>query len=383
MSYYYYGYYLAEPSSPNPFMTKWGVNVPLAFANNCRFWQPETITNFETALHAHWLGLRLAWNPRQKPADVFDELHKKFYGAAAERMAAYWRFIDEAWVNTPEYSGCGFGHLRRFTPSRLAEARGLMDRALAAAKTPAETFRVGMANDSLRLFERFMRLRRDLAEVRFANLAKDAAAYRQRVIELCDKYEPQYAFGRMPWTRGDSIYGRYFGAFYQKTYDDAARVANEHTLLVSAPRWRYRPDKSADGENQGFAKADFDDSQWKSTEPVRETWSTLGLHNYMGSLWYRQTLTLPELPRGKKVYLWSGATDGAAKVFVNGRHAPYANGKGQPQDAFSGYCQPASFDVTSLVRSGEKNQFAILCTRSFLNELGTGGLLAPVVLYGE
>ena len=42
----------------------------------------------------------------------------------------------------------------------------------------------------------------------------------------------------------------------------------------------------------------------------------------------------------------------------------------------------ASFDITGAARQGQ-NQVTILCERTFLNELGTGGLLGPVVVYRD
>jgi hypothetical protein len=57
--------------------------------------------------------------------------------------------------------------------------------------------------------------------------------------------------------------------------------------------------------------------------------------------------------------------------------------KGKAGGDFNGYCEPVSFDVTDAVRPGAANRLAILCARTFFNELGTGGLLAPVVLYRE
>ena len=51
-------------------------------------------------------------------------------------------------------------------------------------------------------------------------------------------------------------------------------------------------------------------------------------------------------------------------------------------DGFDGYCRPARFDITGLLKPGD-NQFTILAERYHLNELGTGGLMGPVVLYRE
>ena len=43
-------------------------------------------------------------------------------------------------------------------------------------------------------------------------------------------------------------------------------------------------------------------------------------------------MKLPAAPAGKKVYLWLGTTDGAVKVFVNGKHVPYVDPKGEKAD---------------------------------------------------
>ena len=51
-------------------------------------------------------------------------------------------------------------------------------------------------------------------------------------------------------------------------------------------------------------------------------------------------------------------------------------------DRFSGYCKPAQFDVTQALKTGD-NPFTILCERTHLNELGTCGLMGPVVVYRE
>ncbi len=385
VSYYYYCYYLAEPAAPNPFIAKWTVDVPFAFKHNCRYWQPETLANFETTMHAQYLGTRLAWDPTQKPAEIFDELHRLFYGAAAKEMAAYWNYIDGVWVGTPEYSGCGFGHLRRFRGEKIAKARELMNAALAKAETPDEKFRVALADDSLKLFELFIKLRADLNEGRFATLADDAKRYHDLCIELGTKYEKQFTFGRMGWTGNEGIYGIYFRSFYKATYDDATRIAKDFAIVTPQPlqKWKFQIDEKKAGEAADWQNAGFDDSSWKTTNPGIDTWSALGHHNDMGSAWYRHAVKLPEIPAGKRVHLWLGATDGTAKVFVNGQHVPYVNTKGEKSDQFAGYCQPASFDVTPAIKPGAENTIAIFTTRTDINELGTGGLIAPVVLYRD
>jgi hypothetical protein len=336
-------------------------------------------------MHALYLGVRLSWNPELKSQDVYDEINTLFYGSAAKEMSAYWKYVDDVWVKTPEYSGCGFGYLRRWTPERLKESRKLLDAAKKACKTDVEKKRVELADDSLRLFESFMQLRRDQAEGKFDNLATDAAKWRKLVVELGNKWKDNFCFTKIAWAEPDTISGRYFASFYQQTYDDASRIAKTHTILTPKPirTFAYQPDADKSGEKKGWAKADFDGAKWKTTDVAFETWSSIGHHDWFKSMWYRTTVDVPAVTKGKKVYLWLGSTDGSAKVFVNGQHVPYVDAKAKKSDEANGYCQPFSFDVTSAIKPGAKNSVAILCTRTFFNELGTGGLLAPVVLYRE
>jgi len=383
-SVYFYAWFLAEPSAPNPMIAKWSVDVPFVLRNNCQFWQPETTANFETSMHALYLGCRLAWNPALKPADVIEELNTRFYGGASKEMTAYWNFIDEVWVSTPEYSGCGFGYLRRWTPARLDRARQLMNEALAACQTPVEIQRVRLADESLELFELFMKLRRDQAEGRFANLAADADYWRKRIRFLSETHKDQFCFTRVPWNPS-TLSGAYFAQFYQKTYDELSRVAKEFQILTPQPlrEFRYQADGDKSGEAQGWSAPGFDDSSWKTTDICTDTWSTLGYHAWFKSMWYRSAVKLPAIPKGKKVHLLLSSTDGSAKVFINGQPIVYADAKKGALAEFDGYCQPASFDITAAIKPGAENQISILCTRTFFNELGTGGLLGPVVLYRD
>ncbi|HUT00957.1 MAG TPA: DUF4838 domain-containing protein, partial [Phycisphaerae bacterium] len=75
-SYYFYAYFLAEVTAPNPMLTKWGHDVPYVLEKGaCRFWQPETLPNFEVMMHALYMGNRLAWDPSLKPREIYREIN--------------------------------------------------------------------------------------------------------------------------------------------------------------------------------------------------------------------------------------------------------------------------------------------------------------------
>jgi hypothetical protein len=184
-----------------------------------------------------------------------------------------------------------------------------------------------------------------------------------------------------------SFYGaRYFNRLSHLIYKDATRVARDFKILVRPMRkWRLKPDPDQKGEEKGWSKADFDDKDWKEQDPCVQTWSALDMFGYFGDAWYRAKAKVPAVPAGKKVFLWIGGVDSTCKLFLNGKHIPYVNKKGEIAEQFRGYAYPASFDITSAVRANAENQITMLCNRNsgWINEIGTGGPLGPVAIYAE
>ncbi|MBS3761734.1 MAG: DUF4838 domain-containing protein [Planctomycetes bacterium] len=399
---YWYMMNLAETTAPCPFITKMGTDIKIMLDNNMAFWTPETMGGWESMMPGYYLTIRMTFYPEETPDEILDEMWTLFYGPAAEPMERYWRGIDRAWIEAEEYSGSLFGYLRIFTPEVMAEARKNVDDALAACeKGSAEYERVELVNASLTLFEHFMKMRHDWANARLKNLKSDLQTWREMLRANIEKYADQKTFRAEPWSPGGAKGGMsewYIDCFVGHAYDGGSEMEAEY-VRVGEPmlewKWRYNPD--AEEASIPWTKPDYSDVNWKTTHVVRETWSTIGHHNSMtdkpsgrsGRMAYRKSQTLPAVPKGKKVFLWIGATDGKAKVFVNGKHIKYelphdtrSQKKGDKVDFFNGYCKPAKFDITSALKEGE-NQFTILCDRHFLNELGTGGLMGPVIIFRE
>jgi len=246
-----------------------------------------------------------------------------------------------------------------------------------------ESRRVKMQDESLRQIDLLMQLRWDLDEGRLENLAANSKKWLGRQIELGNEYQAQGAFSKIRWTP-HTAGGHWFVHYMQPPYLDAGRISENHTW-ISAPlrNWKYAQDKPRTGEAQGWHKADFADADWKTTDVGVETWATLALQDFYGPVWYRASVSVKALPSGKKTFLWISATDGQARVFVNGQAIPYVTAKGETKDRASGYGAPFSFDVSSALKPNAQNQITIEGTHTFINELGTGGLLGPVYLYQE
>src|SRR5690606_3938766 len=91
-----------------------------------------------------------------------------------------------------------------------------------------------------------------------------------------------------------------------------------------------------------------------------------------GEAWYRQEVTIPEKFAGKRVFLWFGGVDEKAKVWVNGKEIGISHGAS---------FLPFEFDVSKAVKPGQKNVVSVRLLNEVVNELGTGGITAPVMFY--
>lgn len=380
---YEYFYHLAEVAAPFPAIRRNLVESRVQYANHVSLWTPETLSNFESHTPGLCLGIRMAWNPQADPAAILAQFYREFYGAAAMAMGDYWQYLDDCWTTSPEHAGCGFGYLRRFPPDRLAEARRRIDLALRACQTPLETRRVTLADESFRQLELFMKLRRDYFAGRASELVADSQRWMATHRALADKYQENFTFTKAGWAP-DTVAVNYFKAFYLASYEDLARLHREFQVATPTLNvWKFAVDREQRGATLGWDQTAFDDAAWRTTDVAFETWSTLELDSYFGPVWYRARVTLPAIPAGKKVWLWVGATDGACRVYMNGQPGKHVDAKGATQLEPSGFCQPFSFDVTEAVKSNAANSVVIVGTRQALNELGTGGLLGPAVVYCE
>ena len=142
-------------------------------------------------------------------------------------------------------------------------------------------------------------------------------------------------------------------------------------VAQAGPLWRFAKDHDMAGAKAGWWNADFNDSAWRETNPCLESWDDLGLFDYRGDAWYRTTLDLPaKLPDGD-LRLWFGGFDYDIEVWLNGERLGGA----------MGFAKPAEFkDLAKKLRPGQ-NRLAVRVSAGDLAELGTGGLMMPVMVY--
>ncbi|EJL37516.1 beta-galactosidase/beta-glucuronidase [Caulobacter sp. AP07] len=207
-----------------------------------------------------------------------------------------------------------------------------------------------------------------LASVAWLGLAAGAAAEAPRV-------EPVQVDASRPDWENPAVYARGklaasathfpFESREAALAGDQTRSARYQTL--DGP-WSFSFSPSSDAVPDGFEKPDYDVSGWKTIK-VPAMWQTEGYDqprynnitypfpanrpliphatNPVGS--YRRTFEVPAGWSGQDVILHIGAAGSAYRVWVNGQEAGYSEDSKLPSE----------FDVTKLLKPGQKNIVAI------------------------
>jgi hypothetical protein len=254
---------------------------------------------------------------------------------------------------------------------------------------------VKLIEESFSLFEQYMKMRNDWANGNLENLDTAYEAWRTDLTNMVARYQDPADRTYVQGRHGNPRWG---DGMVRPGFADGARMEKDHKRHGKPMlKWKWKHNPGPEKDSLPWAAPDYNDTEWPTMHVVRDTWSSIGHHNTMtdepsghsGRMVYRTSQRFGKQPKGKKVYLWIGMTDGRAKLFVNSKHIKYVVPKktkkheaGEVLDAFDGYCRPARFDVTKALKKGD-NQFTVLAERHHLNELGTGGLMGPVVLYRE
>ncbi|HID07835.1 MAG TPA: hypothetical protein EYP10_11900, partial [Armatimonadetes bacterium] len=116
--------------------------------------------------------------------------------------------------------------------------------------------------------------------------------------------------------------GRYIPrAKEQRGYDDESTFGDllkTHEILFDFPAkgWLFRPDPEDRGIKEKWYRVDLDEADWSPIE-IKKFWEEQGW-DYDGVAWYRTRFVVPQIPKGRKIFLVVGAADESATVWLNG-----------------------------------------------------------------
>ncbi len=172
-------------------------------------------------------------------------------------------------------------------------------------------------------------------------------------------------------------YGSYlYIDWFWKNYapQAAERVSNGNTMLVEMPdEWSAMLYPSAYGEAIGLQKPGLGTQSWMKLKTYSETWSDQGLRYYKGYMWYRTTVEVPAATGSGDVFLWMGIVDDEARVWVNGKECPKVQG--------GSLMKPFEYNITDAIEFGKENLVVVEVRNAWLDELGTGGIMGPSMIW--
>lgn len=122
------------------------------------------------------------------------------------------------------------------------------------------------------------------------------------------------------------------------------------------------------GDNQNFAKPNFDDSNWEKIK-VPSRWEDQGFPGYDGLAWYRTSFLAPKKMQPCHLYLKLGRIDDVDRVYLNG---VFIGGRGMlPPNYRTAYYIKRCYPIPEgLIKQGEINVIAV----KVYDKHGAGGI---------
>ncbi len=404
-TFYYRGYYnnLACTQFPKTQIDRVRNEIPALHAKGVNVMRVEVIwQSWATDPISLYLASRMMWDVKTDADAVLDEFYRLFYGPAEAPMRQYHEGLEAAFRDTPYFTGSSYKYLPIFLDHpRRDRLRGYLEEALELSGERGESIyaeRVWALRQGYRRMDYFL----DMIDARnrhdFATAHAAMEAFDTLTDELVDYalIEPdgrrrgeELAHRLVHWNESrDRGRNSYFSRFFRATTDTGHARAVDIGELVAplADEWLFLLDPAEIGEIGGWHRPGELGGNWQPIRTSSRSWSDQGLHYYKGIAWYRQKVEIPEGYEDRPVYLWFGGVDRLASVWINGH---FMGTSREPREGVPGV--PGSFrpfdmptvreDGSSALNFGGDNWVVVQIENKSLSEIGTGGILAPVMFW--
>jgi hypothetical protein len=318
-----------------------------------------------------WVMAKLLWNPSLRVPDLVNDFICGYYGRAAGDIREYWDLLYATKARHMDTMAAPQDGIRYpmtspfLSKAFLDEATRIFEGAEQHCPAGEVRRRVELAKLPI-LYVKLMQGPDAWAEQYAAVLAEFEAVARREQVQYLREGGPDLEEKLQGWR-------------------DAVRVKQsmsqiregEVTIRPLSPEWRFATDPRDAGLKEGWFDEGLDDSRWAVVRSDRGNgWESQGFPDYTGLGWYRQQLTLPAEPARQHAYLYFGAVDEDAWVYLNGRqvgeHSCPSTGL-TPEQIWT---TPFLFDAAPHLRPGQSNTVAV----RVLNRQAMGGIYLPVTL---
>jgi len=367
---FYRGYFfnLADHGLPFSMIGQVSAEIPYFYREGFIGMRVECMPMWAWHGPSLYLASKLMWNVDADPEEVLDDYFNSFYGPAGTQVRAYFEVLEEAFRTADFHTGNVFDMPHILKP----EIVGKLEKTLVRAEREAGRGDYGERVAALRLAHDYGRanldMMADLNELRFTK----SKAHHDRVVSLREKalaHDPPLLYPRA----SRNYLKRFWSPVVLSGYE---RTTGGNELAAALPdEWHFQLDPYDGGEDLEFWQAHAGSGNWTKILTRSQSWSNQGLRYYKGAAWYRTTVEVPGRFRGRKTYLWLGGVDDEALAWVNGRPLPLVQGGTAPIG------KPWEFDATGILAPGRENVVVVKVTNFRLNELGTGGITGPAMIW--
>jgi len=360
-----YYYNLACPGFPFSKVHAIRDETSYAFRHGVKGWRVECIPCWGSHTPTLYVAARLMWNADADVDSLLEDFYSTFFGPAAGPMQRYLERMDAALRDGDFHTGSSFNMPDFYSPEVMRGGKADLGLAAELAGDTLYGRRVALFRTTYDFLAAFLEMLSHRNALRFVQ-AKGALDGMRAILSRAARHDPPILHPRFS--------ERYLGRFWSACVEQGCqRVTGGNELVAGLPdEWAFFLDPNGLGEAIGLFGEDVPVGQWMTLRTSSASWGDQGLRYYKGDAWYRASVRIEERFRGRKVYLWFGGVDEKARVWVNGEFLGESPGR-----AFG----PFEVDASDAVRFGEINRVAVRVTNARLNELGTGGITAPVMFW--
>ncbi|SDE25356.1 Listeria/Bacterioides repeat-containing protein [Paenibacillus sp. UNCCL117] len=320
-----------------------------------------------------YLAAKMMWNPDLDVGALLEDYFTKFYGPAAEPMKRHFKALEDAFAKADYYAGSIHdvqhiltGNVMQAMEQSLTEA----EHAAQGASDPVYARRVNMVRVAFSFGDSFLQMKERINSFEFV----EAKGIFDQISKIREK-----AVTHSPVILNTLASYNYTDWFFDKiTTQGSQRLSDGNRMVAKLPdEWDVILFPNSSGDKLGLWKPGVGTESWMKLKTYSESWSDQGIGYYKGHAWYRTTVDVgSEFHTGKPIRLWFSGIDETARVWMNGIELSLsANGKGNAM------MKPWEFDATPAIKFGESNLIVVDVGNESLDELGTGGITGPAMLW--
>lgn len=319
-----------------------------------------------------YLAAKMMWNPEIDVQATLDDYFSKFYGPAAQPMRAHFERLEDAFEQADYHTGNVFDMPHILTPQVMGELeRTLGEAEMAAPKGSVYERRVNMTRIGFEFGRANLKMMAAVNSFDFAEANRQLQLILEEIVPQALAHDPPL------------LNPLYAGGFVERFWANTVRQGYERTtngneIVAELPdEWLFMLDPWDGGDELGLWRPETGAQSWTRLKTYSQSWSNQGLRYYKGAAWYRATVEVPTRYSGRAIRLWIGGIDDRAKAWINGRELPLVSAGAAPTG------RPWEFDASQTVAFGKPNVVVVKVSNSQLDELGTGGITGPAMLWAK